>query len=326
MPKPKRHSLVILSFEGCQLLDVAGPYEVFAQANKHLELAGRPTYYDLELRTCADSDSASSGFTLSGEGPYWERRRPIDTLVVVGGQGVGEACEDPRLVAWVRRRGSRAPRVISICSGTFLLAAAGLLDGHTVTTHWGRAEELATRHPQVRVEPDRIYTRSKDGRLWTSAGVTSGIDLAMAMVEEDVGRDIALAIARNLVVFMKRPGGQAQFSAQLTAQFAERDALRDLQALIVDHPERDHSVAQLASRVAMSPRNFARLFAKEVGVTPARFVLRARVDAARRQLEDSYADLESVAQACGFRSAEVMRRAFMRLLEVPPSEYRERFS
>ena len=211
-----------------------------------------------------------------------------------------------------------------MCSGAFLLAEAGLLDGRRATTHWDACAALAARYPSVRVEPDPIFVR--DGRVYTSAGVTAGMDLALALVEEDCGRELALAVARRLVFFLKRPGGQSQFSAQLSAQIAEREQLRDLQSWIVEYPEADLSVEALARRVAMSPRNFARVFAREAGITPARFVERVRVEAARRRLVESTSNVDSVAEACGFGSAETLRRAFLRSVHVSPAAYRNRFA
>jgi len=192
-----------------------------------------------------------------------------------------------------------------------------------VTSHWAVCRELARRYPAVDVDPEPIYTR--DGDLWTSAGVTAGMDLALAMVEDDLGRDIALAVARGLVLFLRRPGGQSQFSAQLASQFADRDAIRDLQEWMVDHPDADLSVDAMADRVAMSPRHFARRFRAEVGETPARYVERVRVEGARRRLEESADPIDAIAPACGFGTTETMRRSFARALGVAPAEYRRRF-
>ena len=227
------------------------------------------------------------------------------------------------LMRWLRREGPRARRLTSVCTGAFLLAAAGLLDGRRATTHWGVWEQLRDAFPAVDVDPDPIFIR--DGNVYTSAGVTAGMDLALALVEEDVGRATALAIARRLVMFLKRPGGQSQFSAGISVELARRDSLRDLQVWIVEHPDADLSVDALAKRVGMSPRNFARVFARELRMTPARFVERTRVDAARRRLEESVNGVESVANECGFRSAETMRRAFIRSVRVSPVQYRSRF-
>jgi transcriptional regulator GlxA family with amidase domain len=211
-----------------------------------------------------------------------------------------------------------------VCTGAFLLAEAGLLDGRRATTHWASCRELARRYPRVQVDPDPIFVR--DGNVHTSAGVTAGMDLALALVEEDHGREVALGVARWLVLFLKRPGGQSQFSAQLSAQLAAREPIQELQAWVIENVDADLSVEALARRAGMSPRNFARVFTRETGVTPACFVETARVEAARRRLEQEGArGVEAIAAACGFGSAETMRRAFLRRVRVSPSDYRERF-
>ena len=307
--------IVVLAFPGVQSLDVAGPVEVFAAASDE---------YRIEVAAPTPGQvAASSGLTLWAERSLGEIRGPLDTLLIAGGEGTPSVMADERVLADIRRLAPRSRRVASVCSGAFVLAAAGLLDGRRVTTHWGWCDVLAQAYPSVHVEPDRIFVR--DGNVWTSAGVTAGIDLALAMVEDDLGRDVALAVARRLVVFLKRPGGQSQFSAQLSGQLAERRPLGDLQAWVADHLAEDLSVERLAGRVAMSTRNFSRTFTREVGLTPARFVERARVDAARRLLEESPASVEEVAARCGFGTAETMRRSFLRALHVSPSEYRHRF-
>ncbi|MFN2426789.1 MAG: GlxA family transcriptional regulator [Candidatus Binatia bacterium] len=250
-------------------------------------------------------------------------RGSIDTLLVPGGAGVEVALRRPRYVSWLERTAPTVRRVASVCTGARLLGAANLLHGRRATTHWRFCDVLARENPDVRVEPDSIFVR--DGNVWTSAGVTAGMDLALALVEEDHGRRLALAAARMLVIFLKRPGGQSQFSAQLAAQMAEREPLRELQAWIVEHPDEDLRIEVLARRVAMSPRNFARAFAREVGMTPARFVEQARLGAARRRLEDTGKGVDEIAAATGFGTAETMRRAFLRGLAINPSAYRARF-
>jgi transcriptional regulator GlxA family with amidase domain len=227
------------------------------------------------------------------------------------------------VVRWVGRSAPSARRVASVCTGAFVLARAGLLDGRTATTHWADCAALAEQHPAVRVEPDRIFVR--DGKVSTSAGVSAGIDLALAFVEEDLGTGVARAVARELVVFVKRPGGQTQFSTQLQWQLPERDALQTLQAWIADNLRGDLSVEALAARAGMSTRTFARVFAREVGLTPAAYVEAVRLEAARTALEDSGATVEGVARTCGFGTVETFRRAFHRHLGVSPSQYRERF-
>lgn len=306
--------VVIVAFDGFQSLDLSGPAEVFAAAGWPLRIVtvdGEPV-------------RSSSGITIVPDGDLTSARGPIDILLVVGGDGTPAAMRDARLLAWLRRTARRSRRVTSVCSGAFVLAEAGLLDGRRATTHWSVCDALAERYPTIEVDPDPIYVR--DGDVWTSAGVTAGMDLALALVEEDLGRDVALAIARRLVLFLRRPGNQSQFSAQLSLQSADRDALRDVQHHIAEHLDDDLSVDALAARAAMSPRHFARCFRDETGATPARFVEAARIEAARRRLEESDDSIESIARACGFGTAETMRRAFARVLHVAPTEYRRRFA
>jgi transcriptional regulator GlxA family with amidase domain len=250
-------------------------------------------------------------------------RGAIDTLMVVGGDGVSAAERDERLIAFLRRAAARSRRVTSVCTGAFLLARAGLLDGREATTHWSSCSELAERYPSVAVQSDPIFVRS--GNVATSAGVTAGIDLALALVEEDLGPKAARDVARWLVLFLRRPGGQSQFSAALAGQRAEREPLRELQAWIVDHLDEDLSVPALATRAYMSPRNFARAFKREVGMTPAAYAEALRVERARALLETAGENVEQVARRCGFGTVETMRRVFRRRLGVSPSDYRQRF-
>ncbi len=306
--------VLIAAFDEAQSLDVTGPLEVFAAAGLHVEVA---TPGGLPVRS-------SSGLGLVGQRDLLAFDGAVDTFVVAGGEGTRAAVGDPAVVAAVREVAGRARRVASVCTGAFLLAEAGLLDGRRATTHWGWCDAFARRYPAVRVDPDPIFVR--DGRFATSAGVTAGMDLALALVEEDHGRDLALKIARELVLFLQRPGGQAQFSAQLAGQLAERDELRTVQQWIVEHPDADLGVEALAARAAMSPRHFARAFSAQVGVTPGRYVERVRVEVARRRLEESRQPVERIAAGCGFGTPETMRRAFLRVLGVGPTEYRRRFS
>lgn len=307
-------TVIVVAFPGVQSLDVAGPVEVFAAAGE----------YAVEVVSPAPGAvRAQSGLTLFTERALADVTGPLDTLVVAGGEGAGAVMQDAGVIAAVRRLAPSTRRIASVCTGAFVLAEAGLLDGRRVTTHWGSCDLLARRYPAVRVDPDPIFVR--DGETWTSAGVTAGIDLALAMVEDDLGRAVALGIARRFVVFLKRPGGQSQFSAQLAGQLAERSPLRDLQGWVAEHLADDLTVERLAEQVAMSPRNFSRAFRRDVGVTPARFVERVRVEAARRRLEDSTAAVEEIAAGCGFGTAETMRRTFLRVLRVTPSDYRNRF-
>jgi transcriptional regulator GlxA family with amidase domain len=312
--------VVFVVYPDLQALDLSGPYEVFAAASEEVGGEG----YALTVAAIDDAPvRTSSGLQVDIDKRLADVKGPIDTLVVVGGNGSLAALFDDLLVAQVRRLASRARRVTSVCSGSLVLAQAGLLDGKRATSHWSACDLLARSYPKVTVEPDPIFVR--DGDVYTSAGVTSGIDLALALVEDDLGRGVALSVARRFVLFLRRPANQAQFSAQLAGQFASRDTIRDVQGYAVDHPGADLSVPALAARAAMSERNFARVFTREVGTTPARFVERARVEAARRHLEDTGDSVESIATACGFGTAETMRRTFLRILRTTPTEYRRRF-
>ncbi len=314
-----------MAYAGVQVLDVTGPLEVFAIATRHLQRsAGLAGGYDIEvLAATAGPITTSSGLRLAADRSYRDVRGGIDTLLVAGGEGVVAALGDRPLLAWLRRMAPRVRRLGSVCTGTFVLAEAGLLRGRRVTTHWRGCAQLAQRYPDLCVDPEPIFVR--DGEIYTSAGVTAGMDLALALVEEDHGRQVALKVARDLVLFLRRPGGQSQFSAQLAVQAADREPIRDLQAWIAEHVDEDLAVPALAERVAMSPRNFARVFVQQVGVTPARFIEQVRVEAARRRLEESSAGVDAVASQCGFGGAESMRRAFLRTLRVSPSAYRSRF-
>lgn len=317
--------VVLVAFPNIQSLDLAGPLEVFDGAQRVLR-ATRPNEPGYRVEVVAESTApfaSSSGLTITPHRSLSQVRGPIDTLLIVGGNGAREAVQRPALLDWVRRAAKRSRRVTSVCSGSFVLAAAGLLDGHRATTHWSRCDLLARLFPKVTVDADAIYVR--DGKLWTSAGVTAGMDLALALVEDDVGRDVALNVARHLVLFVRRPGGQSQFSAQLSSQIAERAPLRELQGWISDHVSEDLSVTALAQRVGMSPRNFARAFVTEVGTTPAVYVERARIEVARRLLETTRMDLTAIASGAGFGTVETLRRTFARQLGVAPKDYRRRF-
>lgn len=312
--------VVFVVFPDIQGLDLIGPAEVFAAANN---AAGRPVY---RLRVAATNTgpTATSGcVTVVADEAIAEVAAPIDTLLVVGGDGTYAAVADDHLVAHVARLARGARRITSVCSGAFVLAQAGLLDGKRATTHWRVCDLLASSFPAVTVEPDPIFVR--DGNVCTSAGVTAGMDMALALVEDDLGRDVALAIARRLVLFLRRPANQSQFSAPLLAQAAARDGIREAQHVVNEHPEGDCSVAALARVAVMSERNFARCFTAEVGMTPARYVERVRIETARRLLEDADDGVESIATAAGFGTAETMRRTFLRLLRTNPTEYRRRF-
>jgi transcriptional regulator GlxA family with amidase domain len=318
--QPRR--IVILAFAGVQPLDVIGPAEVFSGADA---LAGGDAYsVEVVAKEPGLIAPHSGGYGLVPKTTTAQCRGPIDTLVVAGGAGVRRAEEDAALIHWIRSAARRSRRVTSVCSGSFLLARAGLLEGKTVTTHWASTAELARRHPELKVDPKPIFVR--DGDVWTSAGVTSGMDLSLALVEEDLGRETAVEVARWLVLFLQRPGGQAQFSSHLSAQLAERRPLRELQSWIADNLDADLRVEALAERAAMSPRNFARFFRRETGLTPAAYVEVLRVERARQLLEEAGDPVERVAAHCGFGTPETMRRAFARRVGVAPAEYRARFN
>jgi transcriptional regulator GlxA family with amidase domain len=316
-------TVLMVLFDQVQSLDVTGPLEVFTGANTWQASRGGAPAYD--IRTASLGGAAvrtSSGLRLTPDGDLRDpRARHEDLLIVPGGEGSRRA--DPELTAWLRAHAGQAGHLVSVCTGAFLLAEAGLLAGRRVTTHWAYCGALAARYPEVTVEPDPIFVR--DGNLATSAGVTAGIDLALALVEDDLGREAALGIARHLVVFLRRPGNQAQFSAQLAGQLAHREPLRDVQRWIADHPAEDLSVETLARAASLSPRQFARAFAAEVGMSPGRYVDQVRLEAARRRLEDTAEGVEQTARSCGYGTPEAMRRAFVRTLGVSPGEYRRRF-
>ncbi len=317
--------IVIVAYPGVQSLDVTGPMEVFVGAHQLIAADGRAERgYRVTVASLNGGRlTTSSGLQIVTEASLAEVRTPIDTLIVAGGAGSGDASTDRALLDWIAKAAPSARRVASVCTGAFVLAAAGLLNGRRATTHWAAAAELAKRYPEVEVDPEPIHLR--DGHVWTSAGVTAGMDLALALVEEDLDREAALTIARHLVLFLRRPGNQSQFSATLAAQQPEREPLRDVQRFVVEHVNGDLSVETLAARANMSPRNFARAFAAETGITPGRYVERVRLEAARRALEDSSEPITTVAAACGFGTAETMRRAFVRGLGVAPAEYRRRY-
>ncbi len=320
-PRPPRR-VEVLVFPEVQLLDVAGPIQVFTAVNEHTAKGPEPAPYTIRL-VAPDGARirATSGLTFATE-PLPDPAEPLDTLIVAGGQGVMRAAEDPQLVDWLRARASAARRTASVCTGAFLLAEAGLLDGHRAVTHWEYCDLLSRRYPAVTIDPDPIFIH--DGPVWSSAGVTAGIDLSLALVEEDLGRPIALGVARHLVVFLKRPGGQAQFSAALSLQSAD-DRFADLHAWLAEHLAEDLSLIRLAALAGMSERTFIRRYREATGMTPARAVERLRVEAARQLLAETRLPSKRIAARCGFGSEETMRRSFVRLQDVSPQDYRQRF-
>jgi transcriptional regulator GlxA family with amidase domain len=313
----------VLAFENVQVLDVTGPLQVFASANDLARQRGLPLPYAVNvIATQAGPVMTSAGLALLAE-PLPAIDQPCDTLVIAGGWGVYGVAEDPTLVQWVRDKSRRTRRMASVCTGAFLLAASGLLDGCRVATHWTRCEELARKFPALTVEANPIFIQQ--GAVWTSAGVTAGIDLCLALVKEDLGRAIALEVARHLVVFLKRPGGQSQFSVTLSLQKSD-SRFAELHAWIADNLTLELSIATLAAQAGMSERSFVRHYRTETGQTPARAVELIRVENARRQLADSTTSIKRIAMQCGFGCEETLRRSFLRALSVTPQAYRERFS
>jgi transcriptional regulator GlxA family with amidase domain len=317
MPK----AIHVLAFANMQILDVTGPLQVFASANDIARQRGLPIPY-------APSVIASGGGAVMSSAGLAVLAEPLpdtasDTLIIAGGWGIYPAAEDVLLVDWVREHGAKCRRVASVCTGAFLLAASGWLDGRRVVTHWTRCEQLAQQHPNLHVEANPIFIN--DGPVWTSAGVTAGIDLALAMVEEDLGSDIALDVARHLVVFLKRPGGQSQFSVTLSLQ-NQGNRFDELHAWIAEHLTCDLGIPTLAEQAGMSERSFVRHYRADTGQTPARAIELIRVETARRLLSDTGLPVKRIAANCGFGSEETLRRSFLRAIGVTPQAYRERFS
>lgn len=303
-------------------LDVAGIVDVFSSANQLLPEERR---YRIDFISTEKEPEVEGMFGMAlRSGPHYTTlKEKFDTLLVPGGIGIEAGRTKPALLQWLKRQARTSRRVGSVCVGAFLLAEAGLLDGRRATTHWAFAERMAKEFPAVKVDPEPIWV--KDGNLYSAAGATSGIDLCLALVEEDHGRKVALEVARMLVVFLCRPGNQAQFSVSLREQTTESRPLRDLQVWMLDHLADDLSVPALAARAAMSDRNFQRVFTREMGKSPAHYVEEIRIEAVRRKLERSTQGMEEIAAACGFNSADVMGRSFQRQLKVTPAEYRTRF-
>jgi transcriptional regulator GlxA family with amidase domain len=314
-------SIAILCISPVRALDLIGPGEVFMEANR---LKGHP-FYQLTFLSGAEDTALLSPLALSFNtgSSYLNADSPFDTLLVAGGGGAQGPAYDAALLRWLQRQAPACRRFGSVCTGAMALAAAGLLDGKRVTTHWHWCDELAARYPRVTIDRDPIFI--KDGNCYTSAGVTAGIDLALALVEEDLGREVALRAAQMMVVFLRRPGGQSQFSATLTAQKAERNALADLLAWLPEHLTSDLSVKAMARVVAMSPRNFSRAFKQAVGSTPAEHLEALRVEAARRLLETSSLSQAEIAGRIGVNNTETLRRIFARHLHVTPGAYRKSF-
>lgn len=284
----------------------------------------QPIYCCQVVSICSNrSLSANCGLRFTAHKTFRQLRGKIDTLLVAGGDAIEQDEIDSGAVRWLRSVAKRARRIGSVCTGAMLLAKAGLLDGRRATTHWNWCKTLIKRAPRADVDPDPIFVR--DENVYTSAGVTAGMDLALALVEEDHGSKLALQVARNLVLYLRRPGGQSQFSAALLLQATDRTPLRDLESWVLDNLSKPLTVPVLAERVAMSPRNFARVFINEMKITPAKFVERLRVETARRRLEESQNSMETIASECGFGNVNSMRNVFQRTLKIPPGQYRRHF-
>lgn len=312
--------VVIVGFPGVQALDVVGPHEVFSGASL-LTDGG----YDVVMASAGgQAVSTPTGLAFASM-PLPEASDPIDTVVLPGGGGVDDARANAELVGWITSVSRTARRVVTVCTGAFLAAEAGLLDGCRATTHWAFAKRLAREFPDVDVDPDPIFVRSSE-TVWTAAGVTAGIDLALALVEDDHGTEIAQTVARWLVLYLRRPGGQTQFAAPVWMPRAKRTSVREVQEAIETEPGGSHSIDDLARRAAMSPRHFTRVFTDEVGEAPGQYVERVRTEAARRQLEETDDTVVAIAARCGFGTAETMRRNFIRRVGISPDQYRKAFA
>jgi transcriptional regulator GlxA family with amidase domain len=308
-------------FPGFQLLDIAGPKDAFGEVK--VLSRGESEYEMLTIGTTRGSVRSSSGLTVVPDRTIFDTCPDFDTVVVSGGLGIFEAFDDPALSDWLKAQHRTARRVAAICNGLFALGAAGLLDNKVVTTHWMDVPRLASTFPRAKIEPDNIFV--KDGKIYTTAGVTAGIDLSLAMIEDDFGRAMALDVAKYLIVYLRRAGGQSQFSPLLESQAAPGSQTAVLQQYMLDNLDADHTVASLAGRIHMSERNLARTFTKECGVTPMTFLNNARIDAARRYLEGTDLSLRDIALRCGFDGTDGFRRTFFRRLQINPSDYRDRF-
>jgi transcriptional regulator GlxA family with amidase domain len=324
--RPTRR-IVFVAGPGTEILDLVGPLQVFARASYMYcrdHSRTRPIY-SIEVVSISSQRSlmANCGLAFSAHKTFRDVRGKIDTLLVAGGDAIERNEVSAEAVRWLKKTAPKCRRIGSVCTGAMLLARAGLLDGRRATTHWNWCETLIRRAPRTDVDPDPIFVR--DENIYTSAGVTAGMDLALALVEEDHGSRLALQVARNLVLYLRRPGGQSQFSAALSLQATDRKPLQELEAWVLDNLHKPLTVSVLAQRVSMSPRNFARVFSQEMKTTPAKFVERLRVEAARRRLEESQNSMETIASECGFGNVNSMRNVFNRTLKVPPGHYRRHF-
>ena len=312
--------VVVVGFPGVQALDVVGPHEVFSGAS----LLTRGGYEVAMASIDGQAVTTATGLTFVST-PLPDPSDPVDTVVLPGGGGVDAARSNVELVEWIKTVSRTARRVVTVCTGAFLAAEAGLLDGHRATTHWAFAERLAAEFPTIDVDPDPIFVRSSE-TVWTAAGVTAGIDLALSLVEDDHGTEVAQTVARWLVLYLRRPGGQTQFAAPVWMPRAKRTSVREVQEAIEAEPGGAHSIDDLARRAAMSPRHFTRVFTDEVGEAPGQYVERVRTEAARRQLQETADTVVAIAARCGFGTAETMRRNFIRRVGISPDQYRKAFA
>jgi transcriptional regulator GlxA family with amidase domain len=317
--EPMARSVVILGFPGVQALDVVGPHDVFTGAALLTEGGYRVSVVS------RDGQPVSTPTGLAFVAEAMPEPQGIDTLLLPGGAGVDAARRDPATMAWIGQAAANARRVVSVCTGSFLAAEAGLLDGCRATTHWAYADRMAREFPAVTVDREPIFLRSS-ATVWTAAGVTAGIDLALALVEDDYGTEVAQTVARYLVLYLRRPGGQTQFAAPVWMPRARRQPIRDVQEAIESEPGATHSISDLARRAAMSPRHFTRVFTDEIGEAPGAYVERVRTEAARRQLEETDDTVVTIAARCGFGTSETMRRNFIRRVGISPDQYRKTFA
>jgi transcriptional regulator GlxA family with amidase domain len=316
--------VLIVGFPGVQALDMVGPFDVFAGASLALSAEGKEPYQPIVASIDGQPVATETGLSF-GAVKLPDPSEPIDTLVLPGGHGVQAARRDSRVIDWIAAAAPHARRVVTVCTGAFLAAQTGLLDGCRATTHWAFADQLAREFPAVDVDPDPIFVRSSSN-VWTAAGVCAGIDLALALVEEDHGTELAQTVARYLVLHLRRPGGQTQFAAPVWVARAKREPIRAVQNAVESEPGGVHSISELARLAAMSPRHFTRVFTNEVGEAPAAYVERVRTEAARRQLEQTDDTVVAIAARCGFGTAETMRRNFIRRIGVSPDQYRKTFA
>ncbi|WP_284235002.1 GlxA family transcriptional regulator [Mycobacterium antarcticum] len=321
-----KRSVVLVGFQGVQALDLVGPFEVFTGATLHLAGEGRHDDGYAVTIAAAQGKSINTGTGLEiVAAPLPDPRSTVDTVVLPGGYGTDAACLDQDLIEWIQAVSANARRVVSVCTGSFLAARAGLLDGCRATTHWAFANRMAREFPSITVDPEPIFVRSSP-TVWTAAGVTAGIDLSLSLVEDDYGTEVAQTVARYLVLYLRRPGGQTQFAAPVWMPRARRAPIRAVQEVIEGEPGGLHSVTELARRAAMSPRHFTRVFTDEVGEAPGAYVERVRTEAARRQLEETDDTVTVIAGRCGFGTAETMRRNFVRRIGISPDQYRKTFA